>query len=309
MILTFNNSTETVGETPSIELKNIERELCLTSRLIAKVEGANPNGSAKDRAALYMIEAAEKQGLIQKGATIIEPTSGNTGIALAAIAVPRGYRVIIVMPDNMSEERKKLMTAYGAELVLTDGCLGMKGCIEKAQELKEQIENSFIPDQFNNKANALAHYETTAPELYRDCDESVDIFVAGVGTGGTVTGVGRYLKEQNENVRIIAVEPEGSPVLSGGKAGAHGIQGIGAGFVPTVLDVSVIDEIFRVTEEEAYNAARLLAKKEGILAGISSGAALHAAIEIAKREENKDKNIVVLLPDRGDRYLSTPLFE
>lgn len=309
MILTFNNSTETVGETPSIELKNIERELCLTSRLIAKVEGANPNGSAKDRAALYMIEAAEKQGLIQKGATIIEPTSGNTGIALAAIAVPRGYRVIIVMPDNMSEERKKLMTAYGAELVLTDGCLGMKGCIEKAQELKSHIENSFIPDQFNNKANALAHYETTAPELYRDCDESVDIFVAGVGTGGTVTGVGRYLKEQNENVRIIAVEPEGSPVLSGGKAGAHGIQGIGAGFVPTVLDVSVIDEIFRVTEEEAYNAARLLAKKEGILAGISSGAALHAAIEIAKREENKDKNIVVLLPDRGDRYLSTPLFE
>ena len=309
MILTFNNSTETVGETPSIELKNIERELCLTSRLIAKVEGANPNGSAKDRAALYMIEAAEKQGLIQKGATIIEPTSGNTGIALAAIAVPRGYRVIIVMPDNMSEERKKLMTAYGAELVLTDGCLGMKGCIEKAQELKEQIENSFIPDQFNNKANALAHYETTAPELYRDCDESVDIFVAGVGTGGTITGVGRYLKEQNENVRIIAVEPEGSPVLSGGKAAAHGIQGIGAGFVPTVLDVSVIDEIFRVTEEEAYNAARLLAKKEGILAGISSGAALHAAIEIAKREENKDKNIVVLLPDRGDRYLSTPLFE
>ena len=309
MILTFNNSTETVGETPSIELKNIERELCLTSRLIAKVEGANPNGSAKDRAALYMIEAAEKQGLIQKGATIIEPTSGNTGIALAAIAVPRGYRAIIVMPDNMSEERKKLMTAYGAELVLTDGCLGMKGCIEKAQERKEQIENSFIPDQFNNKANALAHYETTAPELYRDCDESVDIFVAGVGTGGTITGVGRYLKEQNENVRIIAVEPEGSPVLSGGKAGAHGIQGIGAGFVPTVLDVSVIDEIFRVTEEEAYNAARLLAKKEGILAGISSGAALHAAIEIAKREENKDKNIVVLLPDRGDRYLSTPLFE
>ena len=309
MILTFNNSTETVGETPSIELKNIERELCLTSRLIAKVEGANPNGSAKDRAALYMIEAAEKQGLIQKGATIIEPTSGNTGIALAAIAVPRGYRVIIVMPDNMSEERKKLMTAYGAELVLTDGCLGMKGCIEKAQELKSQIENSFIPDQFNNKANALAHYETTAPELYRDCDESVDIFVAGVGTGGTVTGVGRYLKDQNENVRIIAVEPESSPVLSGGKAGAHGIQGIGAGFVPTVLDVSVIDEIFRVTEEEAYNAARLLAKKEGILAGISSGAALHAAIEIAKREENKDKNIVVLLPDRGDRYLSTPLFE
>jgi cysteine synthase A len=213
------------------------------------------------------------------------------------------------MPETMSEERKKLMHAYGAELVLTEGALGMAGSIKKAQELAATIENSFIPDQFNNKANALAHYETTAPELYRDCDESVDIFVAGVGTGGTITGVGRYLKEQNENVRIIAVEPEGSPVLSGGKAGAHGIQGIGAGFVPTVLDVSVIDEIFRVTEEEAYNAARLLAKKEGILAGISSGAALHAAIEIAKREENKDKNIVVLLPDRGDRYLSTPLFE
>lgn len=309
MILTFNNSTETVGETPSIELKNIESEFSLSARLIAKVEGANPAGSAKDRAALYMIEHAEKQGLIQKGSTIIEPTSGNTGIALAAIAVPRGYRVIIVMPDNMSEERKRLMTAYGAELVLTDGKLGMKGSIDKAYELKAQIENSYIPDQFNNKANALAHYETTAPELYRDCDESVDIFVAGVGTGGTITGVGRYLKEQNENVQIIAVEPKNSPILSGGKAGAHGIQGIGAGFVPSVLDLSVIDEIICVTEEEAYKSARLLAKKEGILAGISSGAALHAAIEIAKREENKDKNIVVLLPDRGDRYLSTPLFE
>ena len=309
MILTFNNSTETVGETPSIELKNIETEFSLSARLIAKVEGANPAGSAKDRAALYMIEHAEKQGLIKKGSTIIEPTSGNTGIALAAIAVPRGYRVIIVMPDNMSEERKRLMTAYGAELVLTDGRLGMSGSIEKAYELKSQIENSYIPDQFNNKANALAHYETTAPELYRDCDESVDIFVAGVGTGGTITGVGRYLKEQNENVQIIAVEPKNSPILSGGKAGAHGLQGIGAGFVPGVLDVNVIDEIICVTEEEAYKSARLLAKKEGILAGISSGAALHAAIEIAKREENKDKNIVVLLPDRGDRYLSTPLFE
>lgn len=309
MILTFNNSTETVGETPSIELKNIESEFSLSARLIAKVEGANPAGSAKDRAALYMIEHAEKQGLIKKGSTIIEPTSGNTGIALAAIAVPRGYRVIIVMPDNMSEERKRLMTAYGAELVLTDGRLGMSGSIEKAYELKSQIENSYIPDQFNNKANALAHYETTAPELYRDCDESVDIFVAGVGTGGTITGVGRYLKEQNENVQIIAVEPKNSPILSGGKAGAHGLQGIGAGFVPGVLDVNVIDEIICVTEEEAYKSARLLAKKEGILAGISSGAALHAAIEIAKREENKDKNIVVLLPDRGDRYLSTPLFE
>ena len=308
MILTFNNSTETVGETPSIELKNIETEFSLSARLIAKVEGANPAGSAKDRAALYMIEHAEKQGLIKQGSTIIEPTSGNTGIALAAIAVPRGYRVIIVMPDNMSEERKRLMTAYGAELVLTDGRLGMSGSIEKAYELKSQIENSYIPDQFNNKANALAHYETTAPELYRDCDESVDIFVAGVGTGGTITGVGRYLKEQNENVQIIAVEPKNSPILSGGKAGAHGLQGIGAGFVPGVLDVSVIDEIICVTEEEAYKSARLLAKKEGILAGISSGAALHAAIEIAKREENKDKNIVVILADSGDRYLSTTLY-
>ena len=309
MILTFNNSTETVGETPSIELKSIENELNLKARLIAKVEGANPAGSAKDRAALYMIEHAEKNGLIQKGATIIEPTSGNTGIALASIAVPRGYRVIIVMPDNMSEERKRLMTAYGAELVLTDGALGMTSCIEKANELQAAIENSYIPDQFKNKANALAHYDTTAPELYRDCDESVDIFVAGVGTGGTITGVGRYLKEQNENVQIIAVEPKNSPILSGGKAGAHGIQGIGAGFVPSVLDLSVIDEIICVTEEESYNAARMLAKKEGILAGISSGAALHAAIEIAKRDENSGKNIVVLLPDRGDRYLSTPLFE
>lgn len=309
MILTFNNSTETVGETPSIELKNIENELDLSSRLIAKVEGANPAGSAKDRAALYMVEQAEKLGLIEKGATLIEPTSGNTGIALAAIAVPRGYRVIIVMPDNMSEERKRLMTAYGAELVLTDGKLGMTGSIEKAKQLHSQIENSFIPDQFNNPANALAHYETTAPELYRDCDESVDIFVAGVGTGGTITGVGRYLKEQNPDIKIIAVEPKSSPVLSGGNAGAHGIQGIGAGFVPSVLDKSVIDEIICVTEEESYNAARLLAKKEGILAGISSGAALHAAMLVAKREENIDKNIVVLLPDRGDRYLSTPLFE
>lgn len=307
MILTFNNSTETVGETPSIELKNIMSELALQCRLFAKVEGANPAGSAKDRAALYMIEHAEKNGLISKGATIIEPTSGNTGIALAAIAVPRGYRVIIVMPDNMSEERKRLMTAYGAELVLTNGSLGMAGCIEKAKELHSQIENSYIPDQFNNEANALAHYETTAPELWRDCDESVDNFVAGVGTGGTITGVGRYLKEQDPNIKIIAVEPSNSPVLSGGKAGAHGLQGIGAGFVPGVLDLNVIDEIICVTEEEAYAASRMLAKKEGILAGISSGAALHAAIEVAKRE--KDKNVVVLLPDRGDRYLSTPLFE
>ncbi len=309
MILTFNCTNETIGETPSIELKNIEKEFSLGSRLIAKVEGCNPAGSSKDRVALYMLEDAEKRGVLKQGATIIEPTSGNTGIGLAAVAVPKGYRVIIVMPDNMSEERKRLMKAYGAELVLTDGSLGMAGCIEEAKRLNAEIENSFIPDQFNNKANALAHYETTAPELYRDCDESVDIFVAGVGTGGTVTGVGRYLKEQNPDIKIIAVEPSGSPVLSGGKAGAHGLQGIGAGFIPSVLDTSVIDEIICVTEEEAYSAGRLLAKKEGILAGISSGAALHAAISVAKREENEGKTIVVLLPDRGDRYLSTKLFE
>lgn len=309
MILTFNNSTETIGETPSIELKSIESCYSLPSRLFAKVEGANPGGSAKDRVALYMIEHAEKQGLITKGATIIEPTSGNTGIGLASVAVPRGYRVIIVMPENMSEERKRLMRAYGAELVLTDKALGMKGSIEESKRLNAEIENSFIPDQFANPVNALAHYETTAPELWRDCDESVDIFVAGVGTGGTITGVGRYLKEQNENIKIIAVEPSGSPVLSGGSAGAHGIQGIGAGFIPDVLDISVIDEVITVSEEEAFNATRILAKKEGILAGISSGAALHAAIEVARLEENAGKNIVVLLPDRGDRYLSTPLFE
>lgn len=309
MILTFNSSTETIGETPSIELKNIEKEFALDSILVAKVEGMNPAGSAKDRAALYMLEDAEKRGLIKKGGTIIEATSGNTGIGLASVAVPKGYRVIIVMPENMSEERKTLMSAYGAELVLTDAKDGMAGSIKKANELHQSIENSFIPDQFSNPANALAHYETTGPELWRDCDESVDIFVCGVGTGGTVTGVGRYLKEQNENIKIIAVEPKGSPVLSGGKAGAHGIQGIGAGFVPSLLDQNVIDEIITVSEEEAYTAGRLLSKKEGILAGISSGAALHVAIEVAKREESNGKTIVVLLADRGDRYLSTKLFK
>ncbi len=309
MILTFNSSSETIGETPCIELKNIEKEYDLQCKLIAKVEGLNPAGSAKDRVALYMIEDAEKRGIIKSGATIIEPTSGNTGIGLAAVAVPRGYRVIIVMPDNMSEERKTLMTAYGAELVLTDGKLGMNGSIAKARELNAEIENSFIPDQFANPINALAHYETTGPEIWRDCDENVDIFVAGVGTGGTVTGVGKYLKEQNENVKIIAVEPASSNVLSGGSASSHGIQGIGAGFVPEVLDINVIDEINCVTEEEAYSAGKMLARLEGILAGISSGAALHAAICEAKKEENKGKNIVVLLPDRGDRYLSTPLFK
>lgn len=309
MNLTFNSARETVGETPAIRLRNIEKEFSLSAKLIAKVEGMNPSGSAKDRAALYMIESAEKSGDLKPGGTIIEPTSGNTGIGLAAIAVPKGYRVIIVMPDTMSKERRTLMTAYGAELVLTDGALGMAGAIEKAEQLHKDIENSFIPDQFGNPANANAHYETTGPEIYRDCDEDVSAFVAGVGTGGTITGVGRFLKEEDANIKIIAVEPKNSPVLSGGKAGSHGLQGIGAGFIPKVLDVNIIDEIVTVSEEEAFSAGRLLAKKEGILAGISSGAALYAAIEIAKRKEFEDKNVIVLLPDTGDRYLSTKLFE
>ena len=309
MILTFNSTAELIGETPSVELKSIENEFSLCARIIAKVEGLNPAGSVKDRVALYMIEDAERRGIIAPGATIIEPTSGNTGIGLAAVAVPKGYRVIIVMPDTMSKERRMLMTAYGAELVLTDGKLGMSGSIAKARELNAAIENSFIPDQFSNPANPLAHYETTGPELYRDCDESVDIFVSGVGTGGTITGVGRYLKEQNPDIQIIAVEPSRSPVLSGGSAGSHGLQGIGAGFIPEVLDISVIDEIIQVSEEEAFEACKKLAAAEGILAGISSGAALHAAIKVASRKENINKNVVVLLPDRGDRYLSSGLFE
>lgn len=309
MILTFNSVSETVGETPLIELKNLKKELNLKGNILAKVEGMNPAGSAKDRVALYMIEDAEKSGVIREGATIIEPTSGNTGIGLAAVAVPKGYRVIIVMPDNMSEERKTLMRAYGAELVLTNGSLGMAGSIKKARELHEDIENSFIPDQFNNPVNVKAHYETTGPEIWRDSDESIEILVAGVGTGGTISGIGAYLKEQNANVRVVAVEPAGSPVISGGVAGKHGLQGIGAGFIPTILDLSVIDAVSTVTEDEAYAAARLLAKCEGLLCGISSGAALHTAIELADSEENEGKNIAVILPDRGDRYLSTELFK
>ncbi len=309
MNLTFNFARETIGETPCVRLRNIECAFDLKAKLVAKWEGMNPAGSAKDRVALYMVEDAEKRGLLKPGGTIIEPTSGNTGIGLAFVAVPRGYRVIIVMPDNMSEERITLMRAYGAELVLTKGELGMAGSIAKAKELASEIENSFIPDQFSNPANAKAHYDTTAQEIFRDCDEEVDAFVAGVGTGGTVTGVGRFLKEENENAKIIAVEPKSSPVLSGGGAGKHGLQGIGAGFIPDVLDTSVIDEIIPVSEEEAFRMGRLLAQKEGILAGISSGAALFAAIEIAKREEFAGKTVVVLLPDRGDRYLSTELFK
>ncbi|MBQ9848922.1 MAG: cysteine synthase A [Clostridia bacterium] len=309
MNLTFNFARETIGETPAVRLRSIEKEFGLKAKLVAKLEGMNPAGSSKDRVALAMVIAAEKSGVLKAGGTIIEPTSGNTGIGLASVAVPKGYRVIIVMPDNMSEERKTLMRAYGAELVLTNGALGMAGAIAEAERLSAEIEGSFIPDQFKNPVNAEAHYETTGPEIFRDCDEEVDAFVAGVGTGGTITGVGRFLKEENESVRIIAVEPKGSPVLSGGSAGVHGLQGIGAGFIPEVLDRSVIDEIITVSEEEAYTAGRTLAAKEGILAGISSGAALHAAIEIAKRDEFEDKTVVVLLPDKGDRYLSTEMFK
>ena len=309
MNLTFNFARETIGETPAVRLRSIEKEFGLKAKLVAKLEGMNPAGSSKDRVALAMVIAAEKSGVLKAGGTIIEPTSGNTGIGLASVAVPKGYRVIIVMPDNMSEERKTLMRAYGAELVLTNGALGMAGAIAEAERLSAEIEGSFIPDQFKNPVNAEAHYETTGPEIFRDCDEEVDAFVAGVGTGGTITGVGRFLKEENESVRIIAVEPKGSPVLSGGSAGVHGLQGIGAGFIPEVFDRSVIDEIITVSEEEAYRAGRTLAAKEGILAGISSGAALHAAIEIAKRNEFEDKTVVVLLPDRGDRYLSTEMFK
>ena len=308
MILTFNSTAEIIGETPLIELKATAEKYQTKARILAKVEGMNPAGSAKDRVALYIIEEAEKRGLIKPGATVIEATSGNTGIGLAAVAIPKGYNVIIVMPDTMSKERIALMRAYGAEVVLTDGKLGMAGSIEKAKELHASIENSFIADQFNNQANVIAHYETTAPEIWRDCDESVDIFVAGVGTGGTISGVGKYLKEQNEDIKIVAVEPKGSPVLSGGEAGAHGLQGIGAGFIPSILDTSLIDEILCVTEQQAYSVGRALARDEGLLCGISSGAALHAAIEIARRDENEGKIIVVLLADRGDRYLSTEMF-
>ena len=303
-----NSFEELIGGTPLLRLSNIKEKEGLCADVFAKLEYLNPAGSAKDRAALYMIDEAEKSGRLKKGSVIIEPTSGNTGIGLACIGALRGYRVIIVMPDSMSEERKKLMKAYGAELILTDGKLGMAGAIAKANELAGSFENSFIPDQFGNKDNAKAHYETTGPEIYGDTDGKVDIFVAGVGTGGTITGVGRFLKEKNEKIKIVAVEPKGSAVLSGKAAGAHGLQGIGAGFIPSVLDVSVIDEIIAVSEQEAYSSARSLAKNEGVLCGISSGAALFAATVLAKDRANEGKNIVVLLPDTGDRYLSTDLF-
>lgn len=305
----YSSAQQLVGNTPLLQLQKIEKEYALTARLLAKLELFNPGGSVKDRVALAMIQDAEVRGLLKPGGVIIEPTSGNTGIGLAAVAASRGYRAIIVMPDNMSLERQLLMKAYGAQVVLTDGKLGMTGAIQKAKALAQEIPGSFIPDQFSNPANAKAHFATTGPEIWQDTGGNVDIFVAGVGTGGTITGTGSYLKSQNPRVQIVAVEPAGSALLSGGKAGVHGLQGIGANFIPEVLDRNVIDAVIPVTEEQAYAAARLLGKTEGILAGISSGAALHAAIRLAKRPEYTGKTVVVLLPDTGDRYLSTGLFE
>ena len=300
---------ELIGNTPLLELENIEKELGLKSRIFAKVELFNPAGSVKDRIALKMIEEAEKEGLLKEGSVIIEPTSGNTGIGLASIGVMKGYRVILTMPSSMSEERRKLLRAYGAELVLTDPKLGMKGAVDRANELLKEAPNSIILGQFINPNNPKMHYETTGPEIYKDLNGNVDYFVAGVGTGGTISGVGKYLKEQNASIKVIAVEPETSPVLSEGHAGPHKIQGIGAGFVPQTLNTSIYDEVIPVSNDDAFKFGKAIAKNEGILVGISSGAALCAAIKLALREENKDKNIVVLLPDSGDRYLSTPLFE
>lgn len=297
-----------IGNTPLVEAVNIEKELGLETRILLKLEYFNPAGSVKDRIAKAMIEDAEEKGVLKEGSVIIEPTSGNTGIGLAAIAAAKGYRIILTMPETMSVERRNILKAYGAELVLTDGALGMKGAIAKADELAKEIPNSFIPGQFVNPANPAIHKSTTGPEIWKDTDGEVDYFIAGVGTGGTITGVGEYLKSQNPDVKVVAVEPDSSPVLTEGKSGPHKIQGIGAGFVPDVLNTKIYDEIIRVENDDAFATGKLIAKKEGVLVGISSGAALYAAIQLSKRPENKGKTIVVLLPDTGDRYYSTPLF-
>ena len=305
----YNGTIDLIGNTPLVEVKNIEKELGLEARVLVKLEYFNPAGSVKDRIAKGMIEDAEEKGLLKEGSVIIEPTSGNTGIGLAAIAAAKGYRIILTMPETMSVERRNILKAYGAEIVLTEGAKGMAGAIAKAEELAKEIPGAFIPGQFDNPANPQAHYESTGPEIYEDTDGKVDIFVAGIGTGGTITGVGRYLREKNPDVQIIGVEPASSPLLTEGRAGSHGLQGIGANFVPSILDTKLYNEIIPVKEEEAYAAGRAVAQKEGLLVGISSGAAIHAALEVAKRPENKGKNIVVLLPDTGDRYLSTPMFQ
>ena len=304
----YTSADQLIGKTPILELTHLEKEYNLKAKILAKLEYFNPAGSVKDRIAKAMIDDAERKGKLKADSVIIEPTSGNTGIGLASVAAARGYRIIIVMPETMSVERRQLMKAYGAELVLTEGAKGMKGAIAKAEELAEEIPNSFIPGQFVNPANPKAHIETTGPEIYEDTDGNVDIFVAGVGTGGTVTGVGKYLKSKNPNVQVVAVEPESSAVLSTGVPGAHKIQGIGAGFVPDVLDTKIYDEIITVSNDDAFETGRLIGKNEGVLVGISSGAAVYAALQLAKRSENEGKTIVVLLPDTGDRYLSTPLF-
>lgn len=304
----YKTADELIGKTPLLELSHIEDEYKLEANIIAKVEYFNPAGSVKDRIAKKMIDEAIKEGKINKDTVLIEPTSGNTGIGLASVAAAKGLKLIVTMPETMSVERRNIIKAYGAEIVLTEGAKGMKGAIEKANELAKEYANSFIPGQFDNPNNPKVHFETTGPEIYEDTDGKVDIFVAGVGTGGTITGVGAYLKSKNKDIKVVAVEPESSPVLSEGKSGPHKIQGIGAGFVPKVLDTSIYDEIIRVSNEDAFATGKLIGKKEGILVGISSGAAVFAAIELAKKEENKGKNIVVLLPDTGDRYLSTPMF-
>ncbi len=304
----YKSALELIGKTPLVEVTNIEKELGLEAKVLVKLEYFNPAGSVKDRIAKHMIEVAEEKGLLKPGSVIIEPTSGNTGIGLAAIAAAKGYRTILTMPETMSVERRNILKAYGAEIVLTEGAKGMKGAIAKADELAKEIPNSFIPGQFVNPANPEMHFQTTGPEIWEDTDGQVDYFTAGVGTGGTVTGVGKFLKSKNPNVKVAAIEPSDSPVLSQGRAGSHKIQGIGAGFVPDTLDTSVYDEVMPITNEDAFATAKLLAKKEGILVGISSGASLYAAIQIAKRPEAKGKTIVALLPDSGDRYYSTPLF-